>query len=135
MFFRQKARPVSESGVTRRRALRSFGGWGLAATAGAGIAELSGSASAAAAIAPADDQLIVAMARIGAVSLPGLRRSPVSCDQPCRTVCVRSDGNCTAAGCPDHGACFECSGCGITGKVCMRCSSIDPTCTYCGPRL
>jgi hypothetical protein len=106
--------------VTRRRMLRRLGGFGLAATASAGIAELLGVKRAYA--------LTAATAPTGS-GFPPQDPAPPPCS--CETLCSLNVGHCPGGACPSGYWCYHCNGCGFDGNICLSGCNGDPNCYYC----
>jgi hypothetical protein len=106
--------------VTRRRMLRGLGGFGLAATASAGIAGLLGAKP--------------AYASTTATAPTGIGFPPQTLLQPpcsCETLCSLNEGHCFGGACPSGYYCYHCDGCGVDGSICLSGCDGDPTCYYC----
>jgi hypothetical protein len=106
--------------VTRRLILRRLGGFGLAATAGAGLAGLLG-------VKPAYAST-PATATTG-IGFPPQDPVPPPCS--CETLCSLNVGRCTGGACPSGSWCYHCDGCGVDGNICLSGCDGDPTCYYC----
>ena len=107
--------PLDEA-VTRRRMLRRLGGFGLFATASAGITGILGATPA------------YAAPPTGIGFPPG---TPVPPPCSCETLCSLNVGHCTGGPCPSGQWCYFCDGCGVDGNICLSGCNGDPNCYLC----
>ena len=108
-----------DESVTRRRVLRGLGGFGLLATASAGIAEFLGATP--------------AYASTTATAPTGSGFPPQTAVQPdcgCKTLCSLNEGSCGGP-CPSGEWCYHCNGCGLNGNICLSGCNGAPSCYWC----